>query len=363
MAIKLVEVCHKLDPTRSVTSGNNMMPEANMTGFADVFDVVSYNYGPQFEVYEEDCINYPKRKLIGTENTRGQSARGVYVLPVPQNGRQAFSNEGYSSSYDFLFRKFGMEHEWKVTKKLDYIAGLFLWTGIDYLGEEEYPMTTEDCGAMDRCAFPKDAYYFYQSQWTDKPVLHILPHWNWKGKEEETIPVWSYTNCDEVELFLNGKSLGKKDFTNTDKLHLEWNVKYQPGELKAIGYKNGRQVIETLKVTTGEGYSFKASADKNKMAANGTDVVHLKIFITDKNNLEVPTSNEKFKITIKGTAKLLALDNGDPAFKGNFQSTEGSLFNGLALAVVQSTKEKGTITIIIEGTGINKSEIISINSF
>lgn len=144
---------------------------------------------------------------------------------------------------------------------------------------------------------------------------------------------------------------------------MEWNVKYQPGELKAIGYKNGRQVIETLKVTTGEGYSFKASADKNKMAANGTDVVHLKIFVTDKNNLEVPTPNEKFKITIKGTAKLLALDNGDPAFKGNFQSTEGSLFNGLALAVVQSTKEKGTITIIIEGTGINKSEIISINSF
>lgn len=360
MAEEVVAVYHETDPTRLVTSGNNMMPEANMTGFADVFDVVGYNYGPMFEMYDEDRKAYPDRKMIGTENTRGKSTRGVYVFPIPPASRMALSEEGYSSSYNFHFRRFGMEHEWKETRDRDYVAGLFLWPGIDYLGETDWPMICVDNGAMDRCAFPKDSYFFYQSQWTDKPVLHIFPHWNWEGREGETIPVWSYTNCDEVELFLNGKSLGKRDFNDTEKLHLEWDVRYQSGELKAIGYKNGKKVMETRKVTTGESIRFKIEPDRNTLVANGSDVVHLRISALDEKGMEVPTSDERFKITISGPAKLLALDNGDPLFRGAFQSSEIDLFNGLALAIIQSGKEKGTITVTIEGDNIKKRETISI---
>jgi beta-galactosidase len=360
LAEEVVALYHETDPTRLVTCGNNMVPEANMTGFADVFDVAGYNYGPMFEMYDVDRKAYPERKFIGTENTRGKSTRGVYVFPIPPAKRMATSKEGYSSSYNFLFRGFGMEHEWKETRDRDYVAGLFLWPGIDYLGETEWPMISVDNGAMDRCAFPKDSYYFYQSQWTDKPVLHIFPHWNWKGREGEKIPVWTYTNCDAVELFLNGRSLGKRDFNDTDKLHLEWNVSYQPGEIKAIGYKNGKQIMDTRLVTTEESIRFKIEADRSSMAANGTDVVHLRISAVDRNNIEVPTADEKFRITIEGPAKLLALDNGDPLFNGNFQSSEISLFNGLALAIIQSGKEKGKVKVIIEGENIKKTETITV---
>lgn len=362
LAKEIVDMYHQTDPTRPVTSGNNMVPEANILGFPDVFDVAGYNYGIQFEVYEEDRKNYPQRKFIGTESTRGQSTRGEYVFPFKYNNQPVKTPEGYFSSYDYKYRKFGQENEWKVTKANDYIAGIFLWTGIDHLGESTWPKINDEVGAIDRCGFPKDAFYFYQSQWTEKPMVHLLPHWNWKGKENSEIPIWSYTNCDEVELFLNGKSLGKKDFKGTENLHLDWNVKYQPGELKAIGFKAGKKVAEEIINTTAEPVRFKIITDKKSVKANGRDVLHLVVSALDKNNRAVPVANDKFTITVKGPAKLLSLDNGDPLFKGSFQSSSNKLFNGLALGIIQSTKTKGSIIITVDNGLIKSSESIIIES-
>lgn len=362
LAKEIVDMYHQTDPTRPVTSGNNMVPEANILGFPDVFDVAGYNYGIQFEVYEEDRKNYPQRKFIGTESTRGQSTRGEYVFPFKYNNQPVKTPEGYFSSYDYKYRKFGQENEWKVTKANDYIAGIFLWTGIDHLGESTWPKINDEVGAIDRCGFPKDAFYFYQSQWTEKPMVHLLPHWNWKGKENSEIPIWSYTNCDEVELFLNGKSLGKKDFKGTENLHLDWNVKYQPGELKAIGFKAGKKVAEEIINTTAEPVRFKIITDKKSVKANGRDVLHLVVSALDKNNRAVPVANDKFTIKVKGPAKLLSLDNGDPLFKGSFQSSSNKLFNGLALGIIQSTKTKGSIIITVDNGLIKSSESITIES-
>lgn len=365
IAERLVKICHELDPTRLVTTGNNAMPEANRTGMANVVDVAGYNYGPQFELYEKDRQAYPKRKFIGTESTRGNSTRGYYSFPILVDGLLTKTPEMYYSSYDGITRKYGMEYEWKVTKSLDYIAGMFIWTGFDYIGETDYPWPSKYCnfGAIDACGFPKDAFYFYKSQWDEsKNVLHLLPHWNWQGREGEITPVWCYTNCDEVELFLNDKSLGRRNFLNTSKLRLEWNdVKYERGTLKAVGYRKGIKIMEEKIQTTSEAYAFKINVDKDYLRCDNRDIAHLTISVVDKNELSVPTANTEFNIKITGDVKLLGIDNGDPLFVGDFkQSTKRNLFNGLALAILQSTRNKGKIKIEVSGENMLR-DIIEID--
>lgn len=362
IAEKLVKICHELDPTRPVTTGNNAMPEANRTGMADAVDVAGYNYGPQFGLYEKDRLKYPERKFIATESTRGNSTRGYYSFPVPEDGLLQKTPDMYYSSYDGITRKYGMEHEWKVTKELDYISGMFIWTGFDYIGETDYPWPSKYCnfGAIDACGFPKDAFWFYKSQWDEKnDVLHLLPHWNWQGREGEVTPVWCYTNCDEVELFLNGKSLGKRNCSNTSKLRLEWNdVKYEKGELQAIGYREGVQVVQKKVETTGEPYTFKIETDKSILQSDNQDVVHLTISVVDKNGLPVPNANTTFNLKLSGNAKLLGIDNGDPLFVGDFKQTGNrTLFNGLALAILQSTRKKGVVEVEVSGGNIRTASV------
>lgn len=357
IAEQLVKICHELDSTRPVTTGNNAMPEANRTGMTDAVDIAGYNYGPQFDLYEKDRQMYPHRKFIGTESTRGHSTRGYYSFPLPADGLVVQTPEKYYSSYDGISRKYGMEYEWKVTKSLDYISGMFIWTGFDYIGETDYPWPSKYCnfGALDACGFPKDAYYFYKSQWDEKHnVLHLLPHWNWPGREGEITPVWCYTNCDEVELFLNGKSQGKRKFMDTSKLRLEWNdVKYEKGTLLAVGYRNGNKIMEEKVETTGEPYAFKIDVDKSKLLSDNRDVVHLTISVVDKKGLPVPNANTQFNLKVNGDVKLLGIDNGDPLFIGNFKQTfKRNLFNGLALAILQSTGNKGEIMIEVDGENI-----------
>jgi len=362
IAEKLVNITRSLDPTRPITAGNNAMPEANRTGMAQVFDVAGYNYGPQFDLYEKDREHYPDRKFIGTENTRGHSTRGYYSFPLPKDGLVKRTSEMYYSSYDGISRKYGMEHEWKVTRDLDYISGMFIWTAFDYIGETDYPWPSKYCnfGALDACGFPKDAFYFYQSQWhTSKDVLHLLPHWNWKGREDEVTPVWCYTNCDEVELFLNGKSQGRRRVSETEKLRIEWaDVRYESGELKAIGYRNKMKVMEKVVRTTDEPYAFKIEADKVSLKNDNRDVAHLTISVVDKDGLSVPDANVEFNLKYTGDIKLLGIDNGDPLYVGNFkQTTERKLFNGLALAILQSSKRRGIVEIEISGENIKAAKL------
>lgn len=361
IARELVSICHQEDPTRFVTHGNNKHIEANMTGFADEFDVVGYNYGHQFQMYEPDRIKYPYRKVIGTENTRGNSTRGYYAFPVPEDYRMVRTKDEYFSSYDGWTRKYGQENEWKVTRDLDYVSGMFIWTGIDYLGETSWPWPTKysDFGVIDACGFPKDAYYFYKSVWNENEItLHLLPHWNWEGREGEITPVWCYTNCDEVELFLNGKSKGRKRF-NDDILHLEWNdVRYEPGILKAIGYRKGKKVIEKEVVTTGKPYAFSIESDVKTIRANNQDVVHFIISVKDDQGYPVPDANTAFNVEVSG-GRLLGIDNGDPKYVGSFMGTKHrTLFNGLALVIVQSTSKKENIKINISSESIKGCDLI-----
>lgn len=361
IAREIVDLFYSLDPTRPVTCGNNKQIEANMTGFTDEFDVAGYNYGPQFGNYETDREQYPYRKFIGTENTRGKSNRGVYVFPVSDNGSITQTDDNYYSSYDGLFRKYGQEHEWQVTEDHDYIAGMFIWTGIDYIGETSFPFPTKyaDFAPLDVCCFPKDAFYFYRSVWNDDDItLHIFPHWNWPDRIGEMTPVWCYTNCDEVELYLNGISQGRKKLSEEEKLHLEWpEVVYQPGILKAIGYKNGKKVKEVELKTSGVPASITIEADRRSLNANGKDIVHITISTKDKDGNYVPDSDSSLDYNITG-GKLIGIDNGDPQYVDSYKKlTDRKLFNGLALLMIQASDKAETIRVTVSGKGLEEATI------
>ncbi|WP_294081982.1 DUF4982 domain-containing protein [Proteiniphilum sp. UBA5384] len=237
---------------------------------------------------------------------------------------------------------------------------MFIWTGIDYLGETSWPWPTKysDFGAIDACGFPKDAYYFYRSVWNEKEVtLHLLPHWSWEGREGEVTPVWCYTNCDEVELFLNGKSQGRKRF-NDDIMHLEWkDITYEPGVLKAVGYRNGKKIAEKEVVTAGEPAAFSIESDVETIRANNRDVAHFTVRVKDEEGRTVPNANTAFNVEVSG-GRLLGIDNGDPKYVGSFMETrQRTLFNGLALVIVQATGEKEDIKINITSDNIKGDEL------
>ncbi len=355
IARELVDLVHSLDPTRPVTCGNNMHPEADRTGFTDEFDVAGYNYAPQSGSYRPAREKYPYRKFIGTESTRGKSNRGVYVFPVQDRNGGPKSEGNYFSSYDGLIRKYGQEHEWKETAELDYVSGMFIWTGFDYIGETSFPYPTKysDYGAADVCGFPKDAYWFYRSVWNEvETTLHLLPHWNWPDRVGKVTPVWCYTDCDEVELFLNGKSLGRKSMEDSGCMHLEWTPEYVPGTLRAVGYKDGRKVKETVVETTGKPAKVHLEADRRVISADGKDVVHIVVSVLDSEGRPVPDAMDALDYTVEG-GRLLGIDSGDPQYVGSYLAKEGrKLFNGLALVMVQSASEKETIEVSVSGPGL-----------
>jgi beta-galactosidase len=225
--------------------------------------------------------------------------------------------------------------------------------------------------------FPKDGYYFYQSQWTKDPMIHLLPHWNWKGKEGEIIPVIAYSNCDAVELFVNGKSYGEQKLEfprpgnsgswntydkppvngTTGDLHLTWNIPYEPGTLKAVGKRNGEIVFTTTVATAGAPVALRVSADKKSITSNGEDIVHIKVEIVDVNGTVVPDANNEIHFEVKGEGKLIGVENGNQSDLTPPSSKVKNAFNGLILGYVQSTHKKGNISIKVSSNGLKDSEI------
>jgi beta-galactosidase len=246
-----------------------------------------------------------------------------------------------------------------------------MWTGIDYLGEAGWPNKNSSSGVIDLCGFPKDGYYFYQSQWTKKPMVHILPHWNWAGSEGKVISVIAYSNCDTVELFLNGKSFGAKSYVfpqqghskswngytrpyvapTTSDLHLSWDVPYEPGTLKAVGRKNGKIISEEVH-TTSKPAVIRLSADRKNINADAHDIANVKVEIVDENGFVVPTASNTIEFKIEGEGILLGTDNGNPQDKTQMKSRQRDAFNGLALAVVQSTEKSGSIRLTAVSEGL-----------
>jgi beta-galactosidase len=371
-----VDIVHQEDPSRPVTSGcDNIAAHIPATqAFLELLDVVGYNYAGRWEdrrekYYSIDHHKFPQWKMIGTENTSIAGVRGEYNLEEGQNRREPYPSSLITA-----------EQLWRFTRTYDYVAGDFMWTGIDYLGETFWPHKNASCGVLDMCGFTKDGYYFYQSQWTTKPMIYLFPHWNWDGEEGKVIPVLCFTNCDNVELFLNGKSFGVKayvfpargldvtkgwgeqDFSRrrnptTGDLHLAWDVPYEPGTLQAVGKKNGEVVCMYEVVTAGAPARLELTTDREAITADGQDVVHLTVQVLDAAGHRVPKAENPISFGISGEGRIIGVDNGDPASHEPFQASERKAFNGLCFAIVQSTPKTGEIQVNVTSPGIQAHQV------
>jgi beta-galactosidase len=340
----LISTFHREDPTRPVTTANDEIAADNGSArlpFLKMLDIVGYNYMDRWHERRElftstDRHDHPDWKMVGTESV---SIPGI---------------RGQSPSLPAVIRA---EQLWKFVSLHDYIIGDFMWTGIDYLGESRWPYKNSGSGVIDLCGFPKDGYYFYQSQWTDKPMIHLCTDWNPAGKEGKVIPVVVFTNCDSVQLFVNGRSFGTKCLQfprpgnsgawnkydrqpvgiTTGDLHLEWDVPYEPGLLQAIGRKGGRIVCEEDIRTTGPPAAIRLTVDSNKILADGRDVAQVKISVLDKDGYPVPDAANNIVLAVEGPGHLIGLDNGDPMDHTPMKSNRRNVFHGLALAIIQSS--------------------------
>jgi len=339
----------ELDPTRTSTYAANM---GNFRqGINEVIPVRGFNYHLEgIDPYRRDNPNQP---IMGTEMASTVSTRGIYTKDTIR---------GYVPDYDTTFPDWASTAErwWKIAADREWYMGGFVWTGFDYRGEPTpytWPCINSHFGIMDVCGFPKNLYYYYQSWWTDKPVLHINPNWNWKGKEGQPIEVACYSNMETVELFLNGKSLGKKTMARNS--HLSWMVNYEPGTLKAIGWKNGKQ-LETTVETTDEAYELVATPDRTSIKADGKDAVVLNITVKDKKGREVPDAMNLLHFKVSAAATIIGVGNGDPSSHEADQYANGqyqrSLFNGKCQVIIQSKKIKDQIIFEATGEGLKPAK-------
>lgn len=324
------EYCHRFDPTRLMTVASSSGPNILVPA-----DVAGYNYILQNPV-DQHRADYPSRCAIGSEETTGCGTRGIYYNA--EGGRMVAHNRkpnGPDSLYNCI------ERGWKFYAERPWLGGIFYWTGFDYRGEPNpmvFPATSSEFGILDYCGFPKDESYYLKSWWTDEPVLHILPHWNLKGMEGEKISVWVYSNCDEVQLIVNGRKLGRKAMPENG--HLEWEAEYKPGYVRAIGYKDGRKVMEERIETTGE-------AVKEVWAYETVgDVTIATVEMRDSKGRFVPTACNSLEFTAPEGMTILGWGNGDPAF----QHIERPVKYGVGAAGPNSTPapDKGVRTIKIQ---------------
>lgn len=363
IAPELASIIHDLDKSRPLTSANDRPDTSNQIIKSGAIDLLGYNYH-EFD-YAKFHSRYPGRKFIASETTSGLETRGFYQMPSDSIMRWPMSRDYKThakmntnntvSAYDNVSPPWGSTHEetWRVMKKYDFLSGMFIWTGWDYLGEPTpygWPSRSSYFGIIDLAGFPKDVYYMYQSEWTDKTVLHILPHWNWEpGK---TVDVWAYYNhADEVELFLNGKSLGIKKKQGDD-LHVMWRVKYEPGTLKAVSRKDGKTVLAREIHTAGKPAKIELTADRKNIKANGKDLSFITVKILDKDGNIVPGADNLVNFKISGDAFIAGVDNGSQTDHDSFKASYRHAFNGLALAIVQSQQKAGNITFTAASQGL-----------
>ena len=381
----LTDVCHAEDPTRPTTFGSNIA-WASEQDFRNTMDIFGYNYKPH--LYAKFHEANPGKLYLGSETASTISTRGVYFFPIEDNprGREFCEKDFQISSYDLHTVPWGQvpEEEWKYEDENPSCLGEFVWTGYDYLGEPtpynndftildnfqdpatrakaekelaekgsvSTPSRSSYFGIIDLAGFPKDRFWLYQARWSDKTVLHVLPHWNWEGKEGQVIPVHVYTNCDKVELFVNGESKGLLE--RADKQYrLRWDeVVYQPGKVEAVGWKDGRKVAtETIK-TAGPARKIRLNLEKG---FGEGDLFYVDVKITDKKGNFAPTAGNELKFSVKGPGEILALDAGDPTCLTPFRSDSINAFNGLASVIIKTKPgAKGKIVVTTTSDGLKK---------
>ncbi|MEY5068538.1 MAG: hypothetical protein RLZ47_400 [Bacteroidota bacterium] len=345
-----------LDPTRTSTYAADV-PNV-FEGVNEVIPVRGFNYR-QFAVADYHR-EHPNQPIIGTEMGSTVTTRGIYQLD---------SLKAYLPDQDITAPWWASRAEewWQLAAPNKFWLGGFIWTGFDYRGEPtpfKWPNINSHFGVMDMCGFPKNIYYYYQSWWTDKDVLHISPHWNWPGKEGQAMDVWVNSNADDVELFLNGKSLGKKEMPRNG--HLQWSVLYQPGKLAAIAYKKGKKLTAQVE-TTGPAAEVVITPYKTTMLADGKDAAVINVSVVDKEGREVPNANQLIKFILTGDAKIIGVGNGDPSSHEPDKCVDGawqrSLFNGKCQVIIQSGKTAGNIKFeaIADGLWKGSTDILTVS--
>ena len=359
---ELVSIIKNLDDTRPVTSAlTENIPSKNFIYQSRALDLLGFNY--KWKDYDSLPIRFPGEKFIASETMSALATRGQYDLPSdsirlwPPDGKPGFKGNSdlTVSAYDNAYAYWGSTHEagWNAVKKHDFISGLFVWSGFDFLGEPvpyQWPARSSYYGIIDLAGFPKDAYYMYQSEWTNKPVLHLFPHWNWQpGK---VVDVWAYyNNADEVELFLNNRSLGVRK-KNDDTMHVMWRVKYEPGTLKAVSRMKGRTVLESQIKTAGPPARIQLTADRKSIRANGEDLSFITVKILDKDGNIVPYADNMVNFKVSGEGVIAGVDNGLQTSMESFKADHRKAFNGLCLLIVQSSRSKGNIFVEATSKGL-----------
>lgn len=366
--LMLQDCAHKLDPTRPVTCGMDQIGSILDNGFAATMDIPGFNYKPQH--YANAYQKLPHKILYASESASTVSSRGVYKFPVELKSN-AMYDDHQSSSYDteYCYWSNIPDLDFEQDDKFDYVMGQFVWTGFDYLGEptpydtDAWPNHSSVFGIIDLASLPKDRFYLYRSQWnTEDATLHVLPHWNWKGREGEVTPVYVYTSYPKAELFINGRSQGMREKCDSTVMHryrLMWNeTVYVPGEVKVVAYDNsGATVAEKIVRTAGKPHHIVITPNKTKAKADGEDLVYFTVQVADKNGNIVPTDNRLVNFTVKGAGEFLATANGDPTCVMSFQEPKMKLFSGAATVIAKSAKASGKMTLIVDAKGLKKGEI------
>jgi beta-galactosidase len=312
-------------------------------------DVMGYNYmDPGAEAYHKA---HPDKPVIGTETVSAVGTRGIYITDF---------EKGYVGSYDpyTTTGRASAEGWWSFCNAREWLAGGFVWTGFDYRGEPSpngWPNISSQYGIIDICGFPKDSFFYYQSWWTSQPVLHLFPHWNWVGMDGKEIAVWVYSNLDTVELFLNGQSLGTKDVKKDS--HVAWVVPYAPGAIEARGSKGGQVVMTTKRETTSAPAKLVMKADRREASADGEDVVMFAVDVQDAQGRVVPITDNVVNFRVSGAGKLIGVGNGDPTDHESDKGTVRKAFCGYCMALVQSAKTAGSITVEVASPGLTSASM------
>jgi beta-galactosidase len=310
-------------------------------------DVMGYNYmDPEAAAYHK---THPDKPVIGTETVSAVGTRGIYITDF---------EKGYVGSYDpyTTTGRASAEGWWRFCNAQEWLAGGFVWTGFDYRGEpspNEWPNISSQYGIIDTCGFPKDSFFYYQSWWTSQPVLHLFPHWNWEGMEGKEIAVWVYSNLESVELFVNGRSLGAKEVKKDS--HVAWVVPYAPGAIEARGSKNGQVVMTAKRETTSAAAKLVMKPDRQELSADGEDVAMFTVEVQDAQGRVLPITDNVVKFRVSGAGKLIGVGNGDPTDHESDKGTLRKAFSGYCMAIVQSAKSAGTITVEAESPGLTSA--------
>lgn len=365
---ELAGIVRNLDSTRLVTCGlTEQDPAKNFIYQSKALDLISFNY--KHLQYSDFPKKFPGEYLLAAENMSAFATRGHYDMPSdsvriwPQAyNKPLVANPDFTaSSYDNCHALWGATHEetWKVVKNNSFVSGMFVWSGFDFLGEPEpykWPARSSYYGIVDLCGFPKDIYYFYQSEWTNQPVLHLFPHWNWKVGQ--LIDVWAYyNNADEVELFLNDVSQGIQSKT-TEKFHAMWRLKYEPGTIKAISRKDGKIVLAKEIHTAEKPAKIELFADRTILKADGRDLAFITVKITDKDGNLVPDAVNLINFKVQGSGLIAGVDNGCQTSLESFKANKRTAFNGMCLLIVQTSKSSGIIEIKASSDGLPIAGIV-----